>query len=289
VADEPLTLQAAVAAARRRLCDAGIPLEDAALDARLLAQHVLGWDTARFLTWETSRLPDGFADQFELLVERRARREPLAYITGTREFWGLPFEVSPAVLIPRPETELLVEAALERFANAHEAIRIADVCTGSGCIAAALARERPAARVTATDVSAAALEVAQRNIDRLQVADRIELVLADLLAGVSGPFDLIVSNPPYVPATARPSLQPEVRDHEPGIALFGGEDGLAIVAKLAAAAADQLRPGGVLMFEFGAGQQLDIDRLIAATQGLRLSEVKHDLQGIPRSAIAIRT
>jgi release factor glutamine methyltransferase len=276
-----------VLAARARLEDAGLTPEEAALDARLLAQHVLGWDTTRFFTSETDPAPRDFAGRYEPVVARRAQREPLAYITGTREFWDLTFEVSPAVLIPRPETELLVEAALERW-SAASPVRVADVCTGSGCVGVALAHERPESLVVATDISAAALDVARRNAERHGVAARMSYLRTDLLAGAGAGFDLIVSNPPYVPEGDRPFLQREVRDYEPALALFAGGDGLLTIARLAAQAVGHLKIGGVLLFEFGAGQEAAIEQVISATRGLHLEQMKRDLQGILRMAAAIR-
>src|SRR5262249_55726810 len=158
--------------------------------------------------------------------------EPLAYITGLKEFWNLPFEVSPAVLVPRPETEILVDAALSRFPDGDAALSIADVCTGTGCIAIALAVERPHSHVVATDVSTAALAVAHRNSERHAVASRVRFVESDLFANVDERYDLIVSNPPYVPMRDRGSLAPEVARHEPAIALFGGDDGLEVIKRL---------------------------------------------------------
>jgi release factor glutamine methyltransferase len=277
-----------VADAREQFERAGIDTVEAGLDARLLAQHVLDWDAARYFTSAIDPPPAGFAERYAPLVSRRVNREPLAYITGTREFWNLTFEVSPAVLIPRPETELLVETAIERFPNAMRPIRIADLCTGSGCIAIALARERPQARLVATDISGDALAVAERNAQRLDVADRIEFLQADLLTGVSGAFDLIVANPPYVPEPERESLQPEVRDFEPPIALFGGREGLSVIERLVAASVSRLSPGALLLFEFSMGQDRAVDRLIGHTRGVRLADVKHDLQGIPRVAVVVR-
>ncbi len=171
------TIHARVALARQRLIDAGIPDAEALLDARLLAQHALGWDAARFVAASGEPESADFEQRYDALVGRRARREPLAYIIGHREFWGLSFDVSPAVLIPRPETEGIVEAALELVTDRAAPFLIADVCTGSGCLAVALAREYPAARSVATDVSSEALAVAQRNATRNVVADRIDFVM----------------------------------------------------------------------------------------------------------------
>jgi release factor glutamine methyltransferase len=277
-----------VHAARARLEQAGLTPDEAAMDARLLAQYVLGWDTARFLTSETDRAPDRFAERYQPLVDRRFAREPLAYITGTREFWDLTFEVSPAVLIPRPETELLIEAALEGWPQAAP-LQVADVCTGSGCVAVTLAHERPEWVIVATDISPDALEIARRNAARHHVAAQVTCLRSDLLDDVNGSFDLIVSNPPYVPEGERTSLQREVRDHEPAVALFAGDDGLAVIVRLAGQAVSRLKPHGLLLFEFGAGQEARIQEVIARVDGLGLVDVRRDLQGIPRMAIAART
>ena len=285
-----ITIHARVAKARERLRRAGITPEEADLDARLLAQKLLGWDAARFLTSANEPEPADFAALYEPLVARREGREPLAYITGRQEFWGLDFEISPAVLIPRPETELIVEAALERFPDRHASLEAADVCTGSGCLAVALAHERPGARIVAADVSADALRTARRNADRHGVGDRVELVQADVLDGTGHrAADLIVSNPPYVPEGDRATLQAEVRDHEPAIALFAGEDGLAIIRRLVDQSTGRLKTGGLLIFEFGLGQADAVRELISRRPGLTMLDVKQDLQGIPRTAVARRS
>lgn len=280
----PTEINAFVAEARRRFRAAGIVPDEAAIDARLLAQHLLGWDTARLLTHGDQPATPEFGQAYEALVARRVAREPLAYITGTKEFWNLPFEVTPAVLIPRPETELLVETATEHFDHAL-ALRILDVCTGSGCVAVALAREFTRATVTASDLSADALAVATRNVARHGVASRVRCVQGDLLAGLPGPFDLIVANPPYVPATDSSLLQPEVREFEPASALFAGSDGLQIIRRLVKEAASALAREGLLIFEFGAGQADAIDAIVAGTPGMQMLDVKHDLQDIPRAAL----
>jgi release factor glutamine methyltransferase len=277
-----------VAAARQRLRDAGIRRDEAALDARLLAQDLLGWDSARILTSGNDEEPAWFATRYEAAVDRRTLREPLPYITGTREFWNLPFEVSSAVLIPRPETEGLVEAVLELFPERDAPLKIVDACTGSGCVAVAIASELPYAGVLATEISEPALAVARRNAERHRVSDRVQFLRADLLAGVVGPFDAILSNPPYVPAGARPALQPEVRDFEPPIALFGGDDGLEIARRLAVDSVPRLRSGGYLIFEFGDGQEEVIRELISTTPGLTMVDARPDLQGIARIAVVRR-
>jgi release factor glutamine methyltransferase len=283
------TIQERVAAARQTLRNAGIGPVEAEISARMLALHVLGWDTTRYLTRAAEAEPSGFASTYDAAVERRASREPSAYITGRREFWGLPLEVSPAVLIPRAETELIVEAALELMsAQRQQRLRVADACTGSGNLAIALAHELPQASIVATDISEAALAVAQRNAQRHDVADRIRFVHTDVLTGVDGPFDLIVGNPPYVRQGDRPALQPEVRDHEPSVALFGGAIGTELVAAMVEQGAARLKAGGYLLFEFGCGQDVAVEELIAAAPDLRLLGLRRDLQGIARTAVARR-
>jgi release factor glutamine methyltransferase len=284
-----VSIHAQVSAARQRLRDAGITPTESDLDARLLAQHVLGWSTEKFLADGRQPEPDGFAPQYDALVARRATREPLAYIVGAREFWGLELEVTRDVLIPRPATELIVEAIQELYPDRAVPLRIADICTGCGCVAVAIASERPSATVKAADISRPALAVARRNAARHGVGDRITFTHGDLLDGLEGPFDAIVANPPYVIDRARPVLQPEVRDHEPSVALFGGEDGLSLVARLIAEAPAQLRSGGHLVFEFGLGQDVEVEGLIAASPELTLVGLRRDLQGIARTAIARRT
>ena len=277
-----------MADARGRFREAGLSLKGAELDARLLAQFALGWSAERFITSAHDSEPPEFASRYEALVARRLRREPLAYIVGQQEFWGLPFEVSPAVLIPRSETELIVEVVLELFPHLNGIVTVADLCTGSGNVAVAIATERPAARITATDISQVALDVARQNARRLGVAGRIDFRCTDLIDGLQGPFDVITCNPPYVAERDRPGLQPEVRDHEPDVALFGGSDGFHLVERLVRQAAGYLRPGGHLLFEFGLGQDDRVESLVAETAELRLVELRRDLQGIARTAVVER-
>jgi release factor glutamine methyltransferase len=247
--------------------------------------------------------PAGFAGVYEALVRRREGREPTGYIIGHREFWNLDIEVRPGVLVPRPETELLVEEALARLSpDDHEdgagrapavspppaRLRIADVGTGSGCIAVALARWLPGGEVVAIDASDEALGVAVRNAERHDVSARVRFLKGDLLAGVAGPFDAVVSNPPYVPAQDIANLQPEVRDHEPIQALTGGADGLDVVRRLVPEAASVLRAGGWLLFEFGFGQANLVRGIVEDEPRLELVAVRADLAGIPRVAIARR-
>jgi release factor glutamine methyltransferase len=284
-----MTFAEHIALARRELESAGIDPNEAAIDARVLAQHVLGWDAAELLTRETRTSTTDFDERFRSAITRRASREPVAYIVGEKEFWNLTFTVTPAVLIPRPETELLVEAALQLFPNHTARFYAADAGTGSGCIAVALATERPRLVVLATDISAAALDVARTNAERHAVASRIEFLETDLLSGAPDPFDVIVSNPPYVPAVQARSLQPEVRDYEPAVALFAGEDGLVAIRRLIGESVLRLNPGGYLIFEFGFGQAEAVEQIILATAGLRMVDIRSDLQRIPRVAIAVRS
>jgi release factor glutamine methyltransferase len=279
-----------IADARRQLRDAGIPPDEADLDARLLAERVLGWDTATLLAAGRAPGPPGFAAAYAALLARRLRREPLAYITGEREFWNRVLLVSPAVLVPRPETEIIVDAALEALRERGVAapVRIADIGTGGGCLAVTLACECRSAQVVASDCSDAALEVARRNAVRHGVSARISFEQADLLAPGEGPFDLVVSNPPYIADAERPTLPPEVRDFEPGVALFAGEDGLQVIRRLVALAPGWLVPGGSLIFEIGAGQADAVRALISDAPGLTMVALKPDLQGIPRTVVARR-
>lgn len=258
-----------------------------ALDAELLARHVLGWTRETWIIRSREAAPAEFETAFNALVARRLTGEPVAYITGTREFWGLDFEVTPAVLIPRPETELLVERAIstidELASSAGGGLRVADVGTGSGCIAIALAHERPSIQVIATDVSEAAIDVASRNAARLGVADRVDFRVTSLLDGVAD-VDLVVSNPPYI-ATGDPNVMPDVRAHEPRAALFSGADGLDVIRALAADVAHR-SPSPPLLLEFGGNEQDVRDALTGA--GLRVTDVLRDLAGIPRIAVAGR-
>jgi release factor glutamine methyltransferase len=274
-------------AARERFIRAGIPPDQAGIDAEVLARASAGWDRATWLAHRDEPAAAETAARFEAMAARRERREPVAYITGVREFWGLDFIVSPAVLIPRPETELIVEAALERLADPARAWRIADVGTGSGCIAVALASERRAAILTATDISEAALEVARQNATLRGVGSRIDFLRTSVLDNASGPFDLIVANPPYVPTFARAALAPDVREFEPDAALFGhGADGLDEARAILAQAATRLAPGGWLLMEFGYGQGDEVREAASRVPGLRVEMILRDLQGLERTLVA---
>lgn len=276
-----------LAEARETLIRAGISTDEAALDAEVLARHVLDCDRATLLTRARDPLPSAFDRLYRELIARRIAREPIAHIVGHREFWGLEFEVTPAVLIPRPETELLVEEALSALPHRDGVRRIIDVGTGSGCLAVTLAVEFPAAAVVGTDMSAAALAVAGRNAERHNAAGRITFLETDLLLDVAGPADLIVSNPPYVPAGDAAALAPEVARYEPPSALYAGHDGLDVIRRLLADARRPLAPDGWLIVEFGFGQGSAI-RGAAADAGWTVVRIRSDLQSIPRVAVLRR-
>lgn len=279
--------------AASRFKAAGIATDESDLDAQLLACRVLGWDRTRLIASWRDPAPSGFAAPFETLVARRERREPISQILGVREFWGLEFEVTPDVLTPRPETEGVVEATLDHVARAQarELMSvppiIEDIGTGSGCIAIALARESPGAHVIAIDRSAPALDVARRNASRHNVLHRIAFLARDL-SRAEYDVDVIVSNPPYIPASERSSLPPEVRDYEPPEALFAGEDGLSVIRELVDFASWGLADGGFLIFECGADQAPAIREMIGGARGLELVEIRPDLAGIPRTVVARR-
>jgi release factor glutamine methyltransferase len=256
-------------------------------DAELLLMHVLGRNRAWVLAHAEAIPSDQQASGFITLIERRYRGEPMQYIIGEAEFYGLPFTVTPDVLIPRPDTEHLVEKALE-LARVIEQPRIVDVGTGSGAIAVTLAHELPAAEITAIDLSEAALQVARGNAKRNGVEHRVRFLAGDLLAPVAGErFDLVVSNPPYVPDTDRALISVEVREFEPALALFGGQDGLAVHRRLLPAAYNALVSGGFIAIEMGFSQGDAIDELLQASGFVDIG-VTADLQGIPRVASARR-
>jgi release factor glutamine methyltransferase len=278
-----VTLFKIAAAAARVLETAGLAADDSRRDAALLARARLGWDTARWLAHAGDPAPPGFEQAFAAAIERRRRREPIAYIIGEREFYGRTFAVSPAVLIPRPETERLVDEALALLRSSATST-VVDAGTGSGCLAVTVALECTSVRVIATDTSEAALEIARANARRLG-APSIEFIAGDWLDGVSAPIDVIVANPPYVPESSKASLMPEL-GYEPRTALFGGPDGLDAIRSLVGQASQSLAPGGTLLMEIGAGQGPEVTRLIAATGRFERVRLAADLQSIPRVAIA---
>jgi release factor glutamine methyltransferase len=268
----------------------------APLAAELLLLHLLQRDRAWLYAHPEHTLSTGELAQYDDLLKRRAEGVPVQYLTGRQEFWGLPFEVNPSVLIPRPETEHLIEVALERLGHRRNAsLCVADVGTGSGCIAVALAREFPQAQITATDISPAALDVASRNAARHGVQDRISMVETNLLQSClaineapAPPFDLIVSNPPYIGRADEPSLQHEVVEHEPHRALFAGERGLDIYPQLIAQAARLLRPGGLFVVELGYGLAEPVGALVTGHPVWTRVNITNDLAGIPRVLAAER-
>jgi release factor glutamine methyltransferase len=289
-----MDLAGAVAQAQQALEAAGSPAELARRDAVVLARSILNWDAATWLIRSGQLQPPGFPAAFRAQIERRARHEPVAYITGEREFYGRAFLITRDVLIPRPETEFVVDEALVALRNPTAQVPgpnpvIADVGTGSGCLGLTLALECPRARVLATDISAAALTVARRNADRLGVSRRVEFRQAAFLGGSAGPFDLIVANPPYVAERDRATLPAEVLDFEPPEALFAGDDGLEVIRALLPLAAAALSPAGTLVMEIGQGQEAAVTVLVNRTRGLGVRHVRSDLQGIPRVIVVEAT
>jgi release factor glutamine methyltransferase len=258
------------------LRDKGV--DNGRLDAELMLAEVLDLDRVGLYLNYDRPLNAAELSACRQMVGRRSRREPLQYILGRAEFWSLPFSVDPSVLIPRPDTEILVEEALARVAPEG---RILDVGTGSGAIAVSLAHELPGARVVAIDTSAAALRVAEENAERNGVVGRIEFYQVDLARLPSGPFDLIVANPPYIPKADIAGLMPEVRDFEPVSALAGGEDGLDCYRLLAGQANDCLLPGGWLLVEVGVGQAAAVRELFDHA-GLAENYCRDDYGGIAR-------
>lgn len=255
------------------------------MEAVSLLMHIMQVGRTFVIAHPERELSSEEAARFREFIERRARREPLQYITGAQEFFNLTFEVTPDVLIPRPETELIVEAALDLL-KAHPDAVIADVGTGSGCIAISVLHQMPRARAIGIDISAKALAVARRNAERHGLIDRFTLIEADGLTSFwkRPQFSAVVSNPPYVPADEIKSLQPEVRDHEPLSALISGTDGLAHIRTLLRDAPDLLRPNGYLIFEIGFGQRDAVESLIDLKLW-KLIEIRNDLQNIPRTFV----
>ena len=277
----------------------------APLAAELLLMHVLARDRTFIYAHPEQELDAAMRERYFSLVATRASGVPTQHLTGHQEFWGLEFEVTPDVLIPRPETEHVIEVALDRLGvradenseHLHAPLRIADVGTGSGCIAVALSKEFPGAQILATDISAAALEIARRNAASHEVSHRIEFVECNLLglfvhqslatSHWSPPFDLIASNPPYIGRCEVATLPREVREHEPETALFGGETGTEIYAPLIEQAATLLKPNGILVLELGHNSADHVSRLLE-TQEWRDVKITKDLAGIARVASAQR-
>jgi release factor glutamine methyltransferase len=274
-----------------QLRKAGVP--EARREAGSLLAHVIERDRSFIISHAEDQLAAEELDRFGEHVDARASGKPLQYITGHQEFFGLDFEVNADVLIPRPETELLVEVALKLVANPEAPSFICDVGTGSGCIAVTLLHQLPNARAMALDISPAAIEVAKRNAASHSVSDRLEFVVSDCFAGIDTEapgFDLIVSNPPYIPAHELADLQREVRDFEPQLALAAGVDGLLIIRRLLLDAGAYLKTGGHFLFEIGFDQRAAVESLIepmVRRGDWTLIDIYPDLQGIPRT-VALR-
>jgi release factor glutamine methyltransferase len=285
--DQPGTIGGALDRAVAELRAAGV--ESARLVAEVLLAHVLGWGRARLLGHARDSLAAGVRAEFQMLVHRGACGEPLQYLTGEREFYGLPFLVTPEVLIPRPETEFLVEKAVELAGRRADGVRFVDVGTGSGCIAVSVAHRLPAARGWATDISPGALAVARGNARHNGVAGRLGFVCADLMECFPALpiFDFILSNPPYIPDSEMACLPRIVREFEPHLALCGGQAGLEFYRRLIPQAALRLAAPGWLLMEIGAGQARAVENLVAQA-GLTLTGTILDLQSIPRCLVARR-
>jgi len=271
---------------RVRLEAAGI--ETPELDARLLLGEVLRLDLTGLIAAATRTLDADEASALEAFVQRRIGGEPVARILGHKEFWGLSFAVSPATLVPRPDTETIVEAALavlKQNGRINDHLRIADIGTGSGAILLALLSELPHAQGTGTDINARALHTAAQNADVLGLRARARFIECDYANALRGPFDLIVSNPPYIPSHDIDDLAVEVRAHDPRLALDGGTDGLDAYRVIAPAAFELLAPGGVVVFEIGQGQDSDVSHIMAGAGLDATIPAKADLNGIPRAVI----
>jgi release factor glutamine methyltransferase len=261
-----------------RLTAAGI--ENPRLESRLLLAHALGRSVEELIRDLAAR---AIPSNFETLIGRRAAREPLAYILGSREFWSLPFRVSPATLIPRPDSETVVEAALALKPDAQAPLRVLDLGTGTGCLLLAFLCERPLAFGVGIDRSEMAARLARRNAHELGLADRSAFVCGDWAGSVSGPFDLVLSNPPYVGTAELAVLMPEVAHHEPRVALDGGECGLTEYRAIIATLARLLAPSGTAVLELGFGQ-FDAVATLAGSAGFR-TEARPDLSGTTRAII----
>ncbi len=253
------------------------------LDAELLLGFALGLDRIRLIVDSKRPLSDAELGRYRELIKRRRRGEPIAYIRGEREFYGLPFRVDARVLVPRPDTEILVETALGRTRPRALYGRALDLCTGSGCIAIAFARQRPTWRTTGTDLSPGALAVARDNAQRIGVTFSTSFAEGDLFAALPADarFELIVSNPPYIPSGDIAGLDADVRDFEPRLALDGGDDGLLLVRRIVEQAPQRLTRGGVLALEIGHDQAPRVAELLQA-QGFQAVERKRDYAGIER-------
>jgi release factor glutamine methyltransferase len=293
MADEPWTIGRLLNWTTDFLREKGA--ESPRLDAEVLLAHVRGCKRIELYTAFEEPASDEMRQRFRELVKQRAAGKPVAYLVGQREFFSLPFEVTPDVLIPRPETELLVVRALDLAKQAplterQDGIQIADVGAGSGILAVTLAKRLPTSQVTAIDISPAALAVARRNAERHGVVDRIEWIEGDLFANVPADkkFDLIVSNPPYVTTAEMAQLATDVRSYEPALALDGGEQGLDVIDRLIAQAEARLAPDGWLLIEISPTIAARVETLLAAAPRLERRPTQKDLAGLPRVVQAQR-
>jgi release factor glutamine methyltransferase len=280
-----MTLRQAITNAAAELAANPHLSEHAHRDAELLLLHTLQISRVTLIAYPDRDLPPEQHAHYQIAINRRLQLEPIQYITGEQEFYGLRLHVSPAVLIPRPETEHLVEAVLKSL-PAHQPGKIVDIGTGSGAIAIALAVHLPLATIIAVDLSSNALAIAEQNAREHNVADRIQFLPSDLLSAVKAhgaTFDAIVSNPPYIPESDRSTLHPQVREHEPAAALFAGETGLDVYRRLIPEALGALKSNGVLALEIGHGQQESLTHLLAGWNDVTFV---NDLQQIPRVALA---
>jgi release factor glutamine methyltransferase len=259
-------------------------IEDAQIDARLLIGHALRLDRPKLITQSERILEAREISAISALAARRLKHEPVSRIRGQKDFWDLSLQVTPDVLVPRPETETVIEAALDfvvRGGLRMEKLRILDIGTGSGALLLALLHELPNATGTGTDVSAAALDVARANSAQCGLESRCNFVVCDIASGVQGPFDLVVSNPPYIAHDEIAALAPEVRNYDPKVALDGGDDGLVAYSAITSEARRLLAPGGRLFVELGAGQETAV-RALFTNAGLTVGAARKDLAGIPR-------
>ncbi len=273
----------ALAAARRRLSGAGIP--SAALEARLLLAHASGIRQETLLGWPERELHPAARAALDELVERRARREPFAHIVGTREFWGLPFAVSRATLVPRPDSEAVVEAALGVVRDRAAPLRIVDIGTGTGCLLLALLHELPAATGLGIDIVPAALELAAANARALGLEARARWRLGPAWEPGDAPATIVVANLPYIPEAEIAALEPEVALHEPSSALSGGADGLDAFREAMPLLPRMLAPGGHAFLEVGAGQAGQVEAIAAGVPGLRVLPRRRDLAGVERVVV----
>ena len=265
-------------------------IDNARFEARLLLAHASGLTIEQLVARGTDEVPAAVVETARSLTARRVRREPMAYILGEREFWGLPFKVSPAVLVPRPDSETLIEAVLSLMPDRARAWRILDLGLGSGCLLLTLLREYPQAQGVGLEASAEALAIAQENARMLGVADRSRLLAGDWrqpgwVEALGGPFDLVVSNPPYIASAVVPKLMPEVSSFEPRLALDGGADGFDAYRTIIAAGPRLVTAGGFMAVEAGQGQVPEITRLFSAA-GLSPRAPWKDLGGVDRVVAA---